>query len=178
MKTKVILVFLCIFFLQACNGLSQNLLNPEKGVMNGEDDLTEGLTLAQSAQLALTNFFDLLNQGSYDQAVALYGGLYDTLQSYNPSIDPEDKAGLLEAGCRFNGLMCLKVLSATLLHRGDLQNFEFEVAFTNPDGSQFVMGPCCGETVENMPPQSTFFVQVTCENKNSCQVLDLPPYVP
>ncbi len=178
MKAKLFLILLCVNFMSACQGLNSDRVNHENQFLPEEDTLTVTLTLEQSAHLTLTNFYDLLNQGAYAQAAGLYGGSYDTLRSYNPVIDPEEKAGLLEAGCKFNGFTCLKVLSAIPIQAGNPKIFEFEVTYANPDGSLFVLGPCCGETEENMPPQSTFIVHVTCENTDSCHVLDLPPYVP
>ena len=164
--------------MSACQGVNSDRVNHENQFLLKEDILPVTLTLEQSAQLALTSFYDLLNQGAFEQAAGLYGGSFEILQGYNPGIDPEDEAELLKAGCLYNGFMCLSVLSAVPLQRKDPQVFEFEVIFSNPNGSQFTRGPCCGETEENMPSKSTFIVQVTCENKDICRVMDLPPYVP
>jgi len=131
-----------------------------------------------AASQTMTDFFDLLNQGDYVQAAELYGGSYEVLQGYNPGIDPTDRAALLQAGCEFNGLMCLPLLDVTLLETINFQEFIFNVTYANPDGSRFVQGPCCGETEESMLPIDTFVVQIKCDTGHTCQVLDLPPYVP
>ncbi len=130
------------------------------------------------AERTVIEFYRLLNQGYYVEAAVIYGGSYDVLQGYNPDLDPEDKAGLLEAGCRFNGLMCLEVLSIELDQSNAQGSDIYHVVFANPDGSPFMLGPCCGETEETMPPISVFPVQVKCEPAGVCRVFDLPPYVP
>lgn len=130
------------------------------------------------AAQALKDFYTLLHQGLYTQAAQLYGGSYGVLIGYNPEIDPADEVSLLQAGCKFNGLMCLPVLSAAPVDTLDEQDFAFSVVFANPDGTPFVLGPCCGETEDTMPPVSTFIVHVRCETVDACRVMDLPPYVP
>ena len=126
----------------------------------------------------MVNFFTALNQGDYSQAAELYDGSYDVLQGYNPTLDPEDQAALLQAGCEFNGLMCLRVREVLSIQAGDPNDFFFEIEFANPDGSTFELGPCCGETEESMPPESVFIIGVRCLEDGTCLVLDLPPYVP
>lgn len=39
---------------------------------------------------------------------------------------------------------------------GLADKFIFTVEFANPDGSLFVLGPCCGSTMTDVPPQSRF----------------------
>jgi hypothetical protein len=135
-------------------------------------------SLEPQAQVALVDFYATLNNGAYDQAALHYGGPYDMLQGFNPEVDPGDRISLLRAGCEFNGLMCLPVLDLLFVEVNDQQEYVFEVAFANPDGSQFILGPCCGATEEEMPPVSEFPVRVACQRDGACLVLDLPPYVP
>lgn len=135
-------------------------------------------TLIALAESALIDYFSALNQGDYAKAASLYGGSYELLQSYNPTLDSEDYAALLQAGCNFNGLMCLPVREVLSVQTSDPDEFFFKVEFANPDGSTFALGPCCGETEETMPPQSTFMIGVSCQEDGDCQVQDLPPYVP
>lgn len=135
-------------------------------------------TLEEQAELALINFFTFLNQGKYDLAADLYGGPYEILRGYNPSLDEENKEGLLRAACERNGFMCLETLSTELMQAVDQGEFIFEVNYANPDGGEFVLGPCCGASEEEMPPKSMFAVHVKCEHDGTCLVLDLPPYVP
>jgi hypothetical protein len=180
MNLKILIAIFLLMVLTACNpGLSAR--------PGQEIDIPAQASTAEpgqnpsrevEARSAVVDFYDNLNQGAYDQAAGLYGGSYEVLQGYNPGIDPGDRASLLEAGCKFNGLMCLRVLDLTLIHADEPREFIFSVVFANPDGSQFVLGPCCGATEEEMPPVTLFNVHVTCEQDGACRVLDLPPYVP
>lgn len=182
MKLRLGLAFCLMIFLTACNLVPFNDTGQETAGASEEDVLSTGIDQNVSneaqARTAVVDIYNSLNQGDYDQAAGLYGGPYDVLQGYNPGIDPGDRAGLLSAGCEFNGLMCLKVLEMTLIHANEPHKFVFDVTFANPDGSLFILGPCCGATEEEMPPVSGFTVHVACEQEGTCQVLDLPPYVP
>lgn len=163
MRTKILVLFMCLtMFLSACNG-SVALIGQE---------------LDAQARSALINFHEYLHQGEYDQAAELYGGSYDVLLGYNPTLSEDDKAALLQAACEFNGFICLEILSAELMAGNDGTEIVFKVKFANPDGSEFVLGPCCGASEEEMPPVSTFTAHVLCEDDGSCLVMDLPPYVP
>jgi hypothetical protein len=130
------------------------------------------------ALLDMTNFFVYLNHGKYEEAAALYGGSYEILQGYNPDLDPKDKAGLLKNGCEINGIQCLQLYSADLTGQPSETEFVYTVTYRNPDDTQFVRGPCCGATEEEMPPVTEFEVHITCTEGGTCQILDLPPYVP
>jgi hypothetical protein len=74
--------------------------------------------------------------------------------------------------------MCLKVDQVERLKKPSTNEFIYQVTFINPAGNLFELGPCCGATEEEMPPVSQFEIRVTCSENHSCQVLDLPPYVP
>ncbi len=185
MFKNIILLFLMTLTLSACNLVEALPVSIEKAItavraFSGNEQ-NQAPTEAQ-AHLALEEFFVLLNQGQYERAVRLYGGSYEVLTYFNPDLAPEDKAGLLQAACELNGFMCLSPLSITLsiieIRENQPQEFVFEVTFANPDGSEFVLGPCCGADEETMPPQTYFTVRVACDNDTICQVLDLPPYVP
>lgn len=130
----------------------------------------------EAAQEALVDYFAALHQGQYSQAVDLYGGSYENLIAMNPQIAPDDFAALWESGCTLNGLQCLPVRSATLKEQGD-NTFVFTVEFNNPDGSRFVLGPCCGASATEMPPVEQFTYQVV-KKDGKYLVLDLPVYVP
>jgi hypothetical protein len=167
MKLKLIFVFLVLMIVTACsNGQSAS---------NGRE---QNENLGPRAQAVAVDFYSALSQGAYDQAALLYGGSYEMLQGFNPEIDPTDQVKLLGAGCEFNGLMCLPVLDLSFVEVNDQQEYVFEVTFANPDGSQFILGPCCGATEEEMPPMSEFPGRVACQRDGACLVLDLPPYVP
>jgi len=142
------------------------------------EEVNQPAELGSAALAALTEFYHSLNQGRYDRAVELYGGSYEELTYFNPTIDPSDMAELLRAACEMNGFMCLSILSSELVQADNQQEIFFELEFANPDGSLFILGPCCGADEETMPPVSVFNVQVSCEDEGLCQVLDLPPWVP
>ena len=132
---------------------------------------------ASEAQEALTRFFDLLNSKQYAEAESLYGGDYEGLQSINPGVDPSDHARLLENACEFNGHQCLPARTTIFQElRGD--TYVFQVEFNNPDGSLFVLGPCCGADETMMPPVSQFDYRVARNADGKFLVMDLPPYVP
>ncbi len=115
---------------------------------------------ASEAQQTLIEFFALLNAGKYAEADALYGGTYENIHDNNPYVDLADHAQLLENACEINGYSCLLVRSATFKElRGD--TYVFQVEFSNPDGSLFVLGPCCGGNETDMPPISQFEYAVT-----------------
>ena len=173
MKGKHLFGFLVLSLVLSCctQGIDQK--GSEKGI-NWSDEST----LESQAEVALTDFHKYLNQSEYAKASAFYGGTYENLLNFNPTLSEEDKEHLLQAACEFNGFMCLDVLSAELIEVYDQGEFIYEVKFANPDGSEFILGPCCGASEDEMPPKSFFIVHVHCENDSTCLVLDLPPYVP
>jgi len=132
----------------------------------------------KDALQALVDFFKLLHAGEYQAGADLYAGSYEWLMGNNPDISPSDPGALLERGCRQNGLMCLAVLTAEPLPSTSPAEYIFQVEFKMEDGSLFVLGPCCGATVTEMPPVSQFQYQVVQREDGSWGVTDLPPYVP
>lgn len=132
---------------------------------------------AAEAQETLIDFFSLLNARRYEDAVALYGGSYEVLQGWNPDLDPSEHAALWARACEQNGLQCLQTRTVTFMGlEGD--TYIFQVEFDNPDGSLFVLGPCCGANETEMPPVSQFEYRVTRNAEGKFVVMDLPPYVP
>jgi hypothetical protein len=132
---------------------------------------------ADEAHDVLVNFLTLLHTKNYAEAAPLYGGEYEPLQVFNPEIDPDDHAGLWTWACDNQLLQCLEVRSAGFKElQGDA--YIFQVEFTNPDGSLFVRGPCCGATETEMPSQSQFEFGVRRNPKGKFLVLNTPPYVP
>lgn len=174
-RTLSILVF--ILLLSSCLPGQKNPSSQEGGVAPNEASL-DPPSLEVQAQTALTDFYDALTQGRYEQAALLYGGSYEELEYFNPTIDPDNKADLTRAACELNGFVCLSAYEISLVHAGEPPSFKYEVSFANPDGSLFVLGPCCGASEEDMPPVSVFSVEVTCNQDGICQVLNFPPYVP
>jgi hypothetical protein len=60
--------------------------------------------------------------------------------------------------------------------RGDV--YSFQVEFNHPDGSLFVLGPCCGANETGMPPVSQFEFTVTRNAQGKFVVLDMSLYAP
>ncbi len=131
----------------------------------------------ESAREALSTYFSLLHAGRYSEAIEYYGGSYETLRVWNPDVDGDDYVTLFELGCTANGLMCLEMGRVVDQEQVSPSEFRFVVEFVNDDGSLFVLGPCCGETEEDMPPQSQFTVGVRkVDHRFLAQ--DLPVYMP
>jgi hypothetical protein len=126
------------------------------------------------AEQALREYLSALNEGDFILGAKLYGGTTDLLQVWNPDIT-NDLPALLKRACTQNGLVCMIPLS--IAYRGIDANgsYQFRVEFSNPDGSLFVQGPCCGD--ENGPSVTSFLFRVV-KAENGYVVLDLPPYVP
>jgi hypothetical protein len=59
----------------------------------------------------LTRYLAALNEGQYDEAAGLYGGSYEQLIEFNPSLDSSSKPDLLKAACTVNGFQCLRFSS-------------------------------------------------------------------
>ena len=132
---------------------------------------------ASEAHNVLVRFFELLNAKQYAEADLLYGGNYEQLQVFSADVDPSDHATLWSNACELAGLQCLKVRTATFkILQGDM--YIFQVEFSNPDGSLFVLGPCCGSNETDMPPVSQFAYKVGRNADGKFLVMDLPPYVP
>ena len=132
---------------------------------------------ASEAYDVLVNFLTLLHTKNYAEAVSLYGGEYEQLQVFNTEIDPNDHLALWTWACDYQLLQCLEVRSATFQNLvGD--SYIFQVEFNNPDGSLFVLGPCCGANETEMPPVSQFEFTVTRNPDGKFVVMNTPPYVP
>lgn len=132
---------------------------------------------ASEAHDVLINFLTMLHTKNYGEAVPLYGGEYEQLQVFNPEIDPNDHVTLWTWACDHQLLQCLEVRSATFKElRGD--SYIFQVEFNNPDGSLFVLGPCCGANETEMPPVSQFEYTVSRNTDHRFVVMNMPPYVP
>jgi hypothetical protein len=132
---------------------------------------------ASEAHDVLVNFLTLLHTRNYAEAVPLYGGEYEQLQVFNTAIDPNDKIALWTWACDHQLLQCLQVRAATFQHLvGD--SYIFQVEFDNPDGSLFILGPCCGADETEMPPVSQFEYTVSRNADHRFVVMNTPPYVP
>jgi len=162
MKKRVIALFFCLLIFSGCASQPTPTATPSP---------------MDEARETLVRFFDLLHSKQYAEADALYGGDYEQLQIFNADADPSDHAALWAWSCEMSGLQCLKARNAVInQQQGD--TLVFLVEFSNPDGSQFILGPCCGATEEEMPPVSQFTVHVTKNSDGKFLVMDMPPYVP
>lgn len=135
-------------------------------------------TEEDGALTTLTAFLTALNSRDYESAENLYGGSYETLEGYNPDVDPNNHILLLERACESNGLNCLKLKSATLKQTSIEQAFVFSVELQTNNGDLFEIGPCCGADEEDFIPVSVFNFSVIQNDQDQFQVLDLPPYTP
>ena len=119
----------------------------------------------------------LLHTKNYADASPLYDSEYEALQVFNPEIGLDGHVALWTWACDHQLLQCLEVRSASFKElRGD--TYVFQVEFNNPDGSLFVLGPCCGANETEMPPISHFEFRVSRNTDGKFVVMDIPPYVP
>ena len=137
-----------------------------------------GQPINPDAAAVVQEYLVALAMGDYETAVGHFGGSYETLIGYNPDVDPTNEVLLFERGCTVNGFQCLLVRNvvetAVVLPDG----FRVFVEFSQPDGSLFVQGPCCGATPEEMPPTSQFSFTVLPDEEGILRVTDLPVYTP
>lgn len=142
-----------------------------------QPELTTLPSTVSEAYQVLIDFLTLLHTRNYADAAPLYGGEYEQLQVFNPEIDPNDRVALWSWACDNGLLQCLEVRSGTFQEIvGD--SYIFQVEFNNPDGSLFVLGPCCGANETEMPPVSQFEFTVTRNADGRFVVMNTPPYVP
>jgi hypothetical protein len=139
--------------------------------------LINPLTGEQKAEMTAIDFFSLLSTGEYEQASEMYAGDTSGLQYMNPSIDENDLVGLWRNACTINGFQCLPIKQVLHVEKFSLNEYFMQVEFQNPDGSLFVLGPCCGASEEEMPPVSQFYVYVI-ERGGDYFITSLPVLVP
>ncbi len=134
-------------------------------------------TEAGQALQVMERYFSALAAGDYAAADSLYGGDYQLFLDWNHDLTAEDHTALWERACKWNGLNCLAVRTATMIAQQD-DIFTFTVEFSNPDGSLYILGPCCGADETTMPPLSRFDIRVRRDANGQFKVLDLPVYSP
>ena len=120
----------------------------------------------------LSEFFDALNSGRYDDAAELFGGSYETLIAMNPEIDPNDHAALWKNACEINGFQCLSTREITSLRETASGEMLFLVSFSTDDGDLFV------QLLEDGTLVSEFEYHLARGSGNDWGVIDLPVYVP
>jgi hypothetical protein len=126
--------------------------------------VTESPTDLEHARQTLIDFFSLLSNGKYSEAVERFADdadteFYETTQRNNVDVDPADHAALMEAACTHQ-LRCMEILNVVSSEQISDTEFVFTVEFANPDGTLFVLGPCCGSDETEMPPVSQFEYRV------------------
>lgn len=133
----------------------------------------------EPARQTLIDFFSLLSTGEYAEAVERHAydtEFYDTARQNNPDVDPEDRSALLEAACTYQ-YRCMEILQVVSSEQVSGTEFVFVVEFANPDGTLFVLGPCCGADETEMPPVAQF--EYTVEKVDGVLLVHgSPVYVP
>ena len=129
------------------------------------------------AEQALIAFFEHLSKRDYALADALYGASYEPLVYLNPSIPEDDHEALWRSACEVNGFQCLPVLNVIGTEKFSLNEYIITVEFRGADGTPFVLGPCCGASEKEMPPESQFEMFVI-ESGGRYLVTSLPVLVP
>jgi len=174
--------FLAVFLLPlvlftGCTSSEAGGLTTATAPPNNTAEPTSLPSTASEAHEVLVNFLTLLHTKNYAAAVPLYGGEYEQLQVFNTEIEPNDQIALWAWACDQQLLQCMEVRSATFQElRGD--SYVFQVEFNNPDGSLFVLGPCCGANETEMPSVSKFEFTVSHTVDGKFVVTDTPPYMP
>ncbi len=163
-----ILILLLALALVGCAPQSVNTPNPTQTTLP---------STMNEAHDVLVNFLTLLHTKNYQDAAPLYGGEYDQLQVFNTEIDPSDHVALWTWACDNHLLQCLEVRSTTFKELSG-GSYIFQVEFSNPDGSLFVLGPCCGSNETDMPPVSQFEFTMSRNAEGKYVVMNTPPYVP
>jgi hypothetical protein len=136
-------------------------LPPETGAAVGEmDDRIQ-------AREALQSFFGLLHDGRYAEAVSYYGGDYELLRDWNPTIARDDPARLFEKGCTVNGLQCLPVKIIVGEQARSAGEVRFTVEFMADNGSTFARSR-----------SATQFEYTVRKVEGRFLVQELPVYVP
>jgi hypothetical protein len=152
------------------NSLASEIVNQAHTQQNPEE--------LSAALQVLQDYYAALNANDFAEAAGLYGGSYDLLTNNNPDVPPTDTARLFQKACTQNGFRCdLRVIAVADQAQLSGVDFRFSLEFQNPDGKVFSLGPCCGASEQDMPPQTQFdFLVKKVDSKY--QVMSLPVYVP
>lgn len=158
--SKIWLLFVAAVVIAAGVLVSQQL---QTGAEEGEKG-TKVLKDLNLARDVLVEYFSLLNEGRYNEAVQYHGSGYDymnTSMGYESELDssnPNNYAELLRRGCLF--LKCLKVKKVIDEEENSPGQFKFTVQFAENDGSLFERSYyCCGEEPPKegaLSPQTEF----------------------
>jgi hypothetical protein len=130
----------------------------------------------ESARNALVTFFEDLRDKKYTAAAEkISPSTYDFLAGLNSDITQAED--LLKFGCEESELLHCSVIKEIATEEAlSSTEFLFNVVFTNPDGSLFALGPCCGE--EEGESQTHFDYHVTKIGADQFLILEAPVYHP
>lgn len=135
--------------------------------------------LDTTAQDALTQFFAALHDKRYAEAVEMYGGDYDTLRDWNPSVDPNDYAELWRNGCEMNGLNCLAVNATEVGGRSPDGSYVINAWFTEANGNGFSILENKGGGENEVPSRRNVFrFKIIKSSDGASRVQTMPVYTP
>lgn len=130
----------------------------------------------ETVKETLISFFDNLKNGEFEKALAIFElDDWQVIDTFSPPEERDNKAKVLENYCKAVGT-CLKA-NVLEIKKEKSGEYNLVVQFEREDGSIFVLGPCCGETEETMPPQDKFDFKVK-KIDGVFKVLTPPVYVP
>jgi len=129
---------------------------------------------ARESREALEAFLTATHEGDYVTAASLYGGSYEALIDWNPSVDSADGAALFAAACTYQ-LRCELAVRRVLAGSNQPDEYTFYVEFQTDDGELWTMGPCCGSETDPTLSQFLFVVSWTADGP---RVLTTPIYTP
>ena len=164
---KIVLLIGVFLFLSSCGTSALNLNENKENIPNE----------AEIAENTLTAFFENLSKNEFSKAINFFSpndSDWENLKVYNEP-NETDKVKMIENYCKAT-TTCLE---AEILETAKISEDEYRmiVRFLNKDGGIYVLGPCCGATEEEMPPQNEFDFTVKKIN-GSFKVITPPVYVP
>jgi hypothetical protein len=103
--------------------------------------LAPGSSDVDVARHAVLAFFTLLHARRYQEAAPYYGGSYDALRGWNPSVPPADHATLWKNACEVNGLQCLRIRRVVGAEETAPGEVTVIIELENEDGTLYARGP-------------------------------------
>ncbi len=118
----------------------------------------------QDPDRALHAYFDALGKKDFATVAELYGGEYETLIGYNPTVPKEDHAKLMDQYCTLNGGNIVKIDQIIDKVKNSDEEYTYTLTFTLMDDTAFRNGKQCEYAVKKID--------------DSFKVMGLPPYTP
>ncbi len=185
-KTLLITSFLfLVIALSGCDNFSvnENIDNDieQQGRQNDSGKISSEQDESTKAEDALVSFFTHLENQDFEKALLFFElddpvNDWEGLESFSPlTEDRRSKANVLKNYCEATGT-CLEA-RVIETKKGNNDTYDLVIQFKNPDGSTFVLEPCCGATEEEMPAQDKFDFKVKKIN-NDLKVTTAPVYRP